>query len=197
LSHGTQTHWKPNAAVLFFVEDSESVLYFNSQFDIDLHSLVAHVPAFQLDTGVEEVFDSNTSDIVLPERVLRLVGFRFSDLRFGSKDYIILFQIQKSKNENMFLVSIDTSFQSLSKRQERIQRLHCIECLGAAILRALTRFNSSMSVFRIPTLHVPIFPPRLKIRSRISDEALSQALISGMAREQDTYSPNVQLQSQR
>jgi hypothetical protein len=148
---------------------------------------------------VDNVFDSNTKGILLPERVLRLVGFRLSELQYGSStDDVLLFQIKISDDKNMFLVSIDTSFKPNSQKLHGAKhRQTCIERLGAAIVRALTTFNISMSVSRIPTLHIPNFPSRLSIRSRISNQVLTEYLITGMATEINDFSPNVQLQSQR
>ena len=198
----TLSHMRSNAAVMFFVEDLEFVQHFRSQFDIDLHSIdsVRHLPSLQLNAENNDIslFDSNNGTITLPDGVLRLVAIKFSQLKYGSSTGIVLLiQMKLFGDESVFLVSVDTSFDRKANRKCGLPvRMKRIEELGGALIRALTTFNSKMSDAPIPTLHIPVIPKKLKIKSRVNGKNLTRALVAGMAQEHNQSSPTVTMENQ-
>jgi hypothetical protein len=191
-----------NDAVLFFLEDLKFVQAFRSQFDMDLSSIdaVRQLPSFRIKAANDEFssFDSEIETISLPDRVSRIVAFKFCQLQYGSSTGIItIFQINLCSVESMFLVSVDTSFDRNSSKKFGLPvRMERIEELGCSLIRALTEFNSKMTDAPITSLHIPEFPRRLGINSRMKDKDLTRALVAGMAKGYNQqYSPTVTMQT--
>ena len=183
---------------MFFITDIEFVNYYKSQYKIDLGSLEAHRNNFKFQPEKDNIslFDSKVEELSLPEHVLRFVAFKFTNLQYGSSTgVILLFLIERFEAEDVLLVSFDTSYNKPTKHIPAMQhKLECVEELGRSITRSLTEYNK-ISIPPISTLHIPKFPSKLQIRSRISHEALIGALVAGMAIEQTPLSPIVELQS--
>ncbi len=179
-----------------------SVKQCRSQFNVDLESLdaVRQHQTFQRMAEIDDIsiFDSKTESIDLPDRVLRLVAFRFSHLQYSSSTgIVVLFQIKSVGDESVFLVSVDTSFKSKPlKKGAGSVRIKYIEELGCSLMKALTLSNNMLNA-SIQVLHIPVFPKGLSIRSRICGVALARALVAGMAMEHNPISsPNIMMQTQ-
>ena len=159
--------------------------------NVDIHSLVAvrDLPSLQLESG--DNFDSNSETMGLPDGVTRLVAFKHSTL-----PVVILFQLEKYKDQSLYLVSVDTSTKLFGHGNQRKGKLAAIQDLGIAIMHSLTMFNkntASQDAVPIDNLCIPSFPANLTIRSRISNDLVFQKLSDGLKQELTDCSPRVVL----
>jgi hypothetical protein len=130
----------------------------------------------------------------LPDGVTRLVAFKSS-----TWPVVILFQLEKFKEQNLWLLSADTSIPDQKHRANKHDKLVAIEYLGRAIMHSLTIFNmddspvDSPGVATINTLYIPHFPSKLNIRKKILSDLFASKLIDGLGKEIRDCSPRVQL----
>jgi len=187
-----------NSAILFVPEDDEFAEYCKTGMDINLQSLasVRSDQCFQLKPRDDNLslFDSKAETMSLPYGVSRIVAFKSS-----TWPVVILFQLERYREQNLYLMSADTSIHNEGHRAKRNDKLAAIEDLGRAIMHSLTIFNTdyflvdSPGVAPINTLYIPQFPSNLKIRAKIASDCFASKLIDGLGREIRDCSPRVHL----
>jgi hypothetical protein len=196
-----------NTAVLFFPQNEEFVKYFSSSMDMNIHSLLDLIDtqSFQDKSGDKNVsvFDSNAIAMSLPNGVVRLVAFSTSPI-------VILFQLEKFRERNIYLVSMDTSCPDISNDKhvsKKGDKILAIKAMGIAVMHSLTLFNknsdsrvlpdsatmASSDAAPIASLYIPPFPKKLDISAKLSRDVLSSTLRAGMEEEIRHCSPHVQL----
>jgi hypothetical protein len=187
-----------NSAILFFPEDDAFVEYCKTRIDVNLHSLasVRQDQCFQLKPRHNNLslFDSKAETMILPDGVTRLVAFKSS-----TWPVVILFQLEKYMEQNLYLLSVDTSIPEKGHRPNKTDKLQAIEDLGRAIMQSLTIFNmddspvDSPGVAPIKALYIPHSPSKLKLRAKISSDLFASKVIDGLGKEIKECSPRVRL----